>query len=158
LLKRPEATAESSHGRRPLLRGPKNISMSEYVNKIEAAPGDISLLLRAHAELRCLRCEVLPVLLQLETGEDLPEEQYGAAMAYLEVTTLEASRHARESDCAHRELCGRPPAEARSGEDGVDLHRAALRYYEAVRMLRGVLCLRVSAALGGCEPENVCLR
>lgn len=136
---------------------PKNISMSESVNKIAASPGDISLLLRAHAELRCLRCEVLPVLLQLETGEGLPEEQYGAAMAYLEVTTIEASRHARETDCAHRQLRGEIPLSSPARDGGIDLRRAACRYYEAVKMLRAALWLRANAALSGCEPEQMCL-
>ena len=61
---------------------------------------DISLLLRAHAEQRWLSHEVLPVLRQLEQRDCLPEEQLGAALAYLEVLWIEASQRAAETDAA----------------------------------------------------------
>ena len=61
-------------------------------------PSDICLLLRAHAEQRWLCHEVLPVLRQLERGDSLPEEQLGAALAYLEVLWIEASQRAAETD------------------------------------------------------------
>src|SRR2546423_1828532 len=67
---------------------------------------DISLLLRAHAEQRWLSHEVLPVLRQLEQRDCLPEEQLGAALAYLEVLWIEASQRAAETDAAYSELQG----------------------------------------------------
>ncbi len=44
------------------------------------------------------------MLRQLETPDALPEEQLGAALAYLEVTWLEAARHAAETDAAFAAL------------------------------------------------------
>ena len=48
--------------------------------------------------------EVLPVLRQLKQRESLPEEQLGAALAYLEVLWVEASQRAAETDAAHADL------------------------------------------------------
>ena len=94
---------------------------------------DISLLLRAHAEQRWLSHEVLPVLRQLEQRDCLPEEQLGAALAYLEVLWIEASQRAAETDAAYSELQGsrlyaEPPlyGKARS------YHGAVVRLREAI--------------------------
>ena len=94
---------------------------------------DISLLLRAHAEQRWLSHEVVPVLRQLEQRDCLPEEQLGAALAYLEVLWIEASQRAAESDAAYAELqvsglYGEPPlyGKARS------YHGAVVRLREAI--------------------------
>lgn len=127
--------------------------MSESFYKIAPPLHDIGLLLRAHAELRCLYREVMPVLRQLETGEDLPDEQCGAAMAYLEVSWLEARSHARETDCAHEELHGQPSADFRSSDREEDLYSGACRYYEAVKALRMEIASRVSLVLGGSKRE-----
>jgi hypothetical protein len=76
--------------------------------------------LRAHAEQRWLSREVVPVVRQLETREDLPEEQVGAALAYLEVIWSEASRRAGNTDgaCTRLDLClsaaADPPLAARA--------------------------------------------
>src|SRR5271163_4248519 len=61
---------------------------------------DVCLLLRAHAEQRWLSRELVPVLRQLEHRESLPQEQLGAALAYLEVLWAEASQRAAETETA----------------------------------------------------------
>src|ERR1700677_4977191 len=63
-------------------------------------PSDVCLILRAHAEQRWLSREVLLVLRQLQTPDGVPDEQLGAALAYLEVTWLEPTRLAVETDAA----------------------------------------------------------
>ncbi|HEV7943606.1 MAG TPA: hypothetical protein VGP17_12490 [Solirubrobacteraceae bacterium] len=131
-------------------------NMSERINKIEGSsggaelPADVDLMLRAHAETRCLSREVIPVLRQIETGNGLPQEQYGAAMAYLEVTWLAARRCAQESDAAHRQLCALPSDETGTRADRDELHGGACRYYESVKDLRGVVQRRVSMLLDAC--------
>lgn len=127
--------------------------MPEHLNKIETPPveakaSEVSLMLRAHAELRCLSREVIPVLRQVETRDGLPSEQLGAAMAYLEVTWLEARQRAQETDCVRRELAAARPSHAGRGDDR--LHNGACRYYEAVRVLRDAVQRRVGPMLGAC--------
>ena len=100
-------------------------------------PPDVCLLLRADAEQCWLRREVIPVLRQLETREQLPDEQVEAALAYLEVMWNEAKARARETDAAHAHL---------DAEDGGrdELSGPAGRYHAAVRVLRGVVAERVT--------------
>ncbi len=128
--------------------------MSEHVNKIEAVPADVSLMLRAHAELRSLTREVLPVLRHLETGAGLPEDQHDAALAYLELAWSEARRCASESDAAHARLCtlrrASDDALVEGGEEE-DLLVGACRYYEAARAQRDRLARRVGRLLPGGE-------
>lgn len=99
-------------------------------------PPDVALLLRAHSEQLWLSREVIPVVRQIETGERLPEEQFPAAAAYLEVIWAEAVGLAREAEAALRrldalDLADRPlPARAR-------------RYHVSVRVLREAVALRV---------------
>jgi hypothetical protein len=69
---------------------------------------DVRLLLRAHAEEVWLRRRVLPVVGELEDGTAVPEEQLGAALAYLEVIWLEALRRAAETDAAGAALVPDP--------------------------------------------------
>jgi hypothetical protein len=100
-------------------------------------PSDVHLLLRADAEQHWLQREVLPVLRHLEAPEQLPEEEVGAALAYLEAMWDEAMVRAHETDAAHRHLCGRPAQrETLAGPAG--------RYHAAVRTLRGILARRVT--------------
>lgn len=101
-------------------------------------PSDVCLLLRAHAEQRWLSREVIPVLRQLQTREHLPEEQVGAALAYLEVIWVEAQQRAKETDAAAVHL-GESSTEQLSGK--------ASRYHHAVRNLREVASGRVSVLL-----------
>lgn len=128
--------------------------MSEHINKIERPsagaelPADVDLMLRAHAETRCLSREVIPVLRQIETGHGLPCEQYGAAMAYLEVSWLQARRCAQESDAAYRQLTALPSRETDTRQDPDELHGRACRYYESVKTLRDVARRRVGMLLG----------
>jgi hypothetical protein len=91
---------------------------------------DICLLLRSHAEQRWLSHEVLPVLRQLEHRESLPEEQLGAALAYLEVLWIEAAQRAAETDAAYLAL----QVESLYGE--APLHGKARGYHAAVVRLR----------------------
>jgi hypothetical protein len=102
--------------------------MSHYSD--QSPPSDVCLLLRADAEQRWLSREVVPVLRQLETPEELPEEQLGAALAYLEVIWLEASLLASETDAAFAALDGFAP----DAEEA--LPSKARRFHASVRFLR----------------------
>jgi hypothetical protein len=102
-------------------------------------PSDVCLLLRAHAEQRWLNREVIPVLRQLQALDEIPEDQLGAALAYLEVTWLEAARLAVETEAAFADL------EAARLATEETLPSKARSYHAAVRTLRGVIGRRVSA-------------
>jgi hypothetical protein len=107
-----------------------------------ADPPDICLLLRAHGEQRWLVSKVVPIVRQLEQPGLVPEDQVGAALAYLEVLWLDACNRACETDAAHAEL-------KRSDSEGDRiLHEKARRYYAAVRRLRSAVGRRVSALTG----------
>ncbi|HEY1458204.1 MAG TPA: hypothetical protein VGF15_06765 [Solirubrobacteraceae bacterium] len=103
-------------------------------------PSDVCLLLRAHAEQRWLSREVIPVLRQLETREQLPEEQFGAALAYLEVIWIEAQQRSRETDAAAADML-EPSSEQTL------LSGKACRYRQSVKNLRQVVDHRVEAIL-----------
>ncbi|MGA9313108.1 MAG: hypothetical protein WBV77_00620, partial [Solirubrobacteraceae bacterium] len=92
-------------------------------------PSDIRLLLRADAEQHWLHREVIPVLRHLEAPKRLPEEEVGAALAYLEAMWDEAMARALETDAVHGCLCAR-------SEQGETLAGPAGRYHAAVRALR----------------------
>lgn len=113
---------------------------------LNSNPSDICLLLRAHAEQRWLTAQVLPVVRQLERAGAIPDEQTGAALAYLEVLWLDARARAADTDAAHAELC----REAVRG-DRVLCERAR-RYHAAVRRLRAAVERRV-ATLTGSGPQ-----
>jgi hypothetical protein len=100
-------------------------------------PSDIRLLLRADAEQCWLHHEVIPVLREVETCDDPPTEELGAALAYLEAMWDEATMRAHETDAAYRQLhsCEQAP-EALAGPAG--------RYHAAVRMLREIIADRVA--------------
>jgi hypothetical protein len=98
---------------------------------------DICLLLRAHAEQRWLSHEVVPVLRQLEQRESLPEEQLGAALAYLEVLWFEASQRAAETDAAYAQL------QAAAAVSEPPLHSKARSYHGAVLKLRQAIARHV---------------
>jgi hypothetical protein len=120
--------------------------MSHYSDQSNP-PSDVCLLLRAYAEQRWLSREVVPVLRQLESPDALPEEQLGAALAYLEVIWLEASRHAIETDAAFTALEDTAP----DAEEA--LPSKARRYYAAVYFLREAVGQHVSTLLA--TPEDV---
>jgi hypothetical protein len=105
-------------------------------------PQDICLLLRLHAEEHWLTNEVLPVLRELEPPSSIPEEQLGAALAYLEVLWLDACTRAAETDTAFATL-GR----ADSPLDPV-LDERTRRYHAAVRRLRTAVGHRVAERTG----------
>lgn len=112
-------------------------------------PSDVCLLLRTYAEQRWLSREVVPVLRQLETPDTLPEEQLGAALAYLEVTWLEAARHAAETDAALADL----ETTRLTAEEA--LPSKARRYHAAVRFLRETVGRHVDAFIAApCNTER----
>lgn len=100
-------------------------------------PQDICVLLRVHGEEHWLIAEVLPVLRELEEPGLIPEDQLGAALAYLEILWLDARRRAAETDAAYARL---DPADAQ--RDPI-LQEKANRYHAAVRRLRTRLDGRV---------------
>ncbi len=136
-------------------------------------PSDVCLLLRAHAEQRWLSLEVAPVLHQLRQRDSLPEEQLGAALAYLEVLWIEASQRAAETDAAYAELeaseraaktdaahakleaseraaktdLAQAEPDASPGSGGWTLPSKARRYRVAVLTLRDVFGRQVAALL-----------
>ncbi len=110
-------------------------AISDHSNLSE--PQDICVLLRAHGEERWLITEVLPVLRHLEQPGAIPEDQLGAALAYLELLWLDASRRAAETDAAYARL---DPSDA---ERDPILHEKAARYHAAVRRLRAKFDRRV---------------
>jgi hypothetical protein len=127
----------------------------------QSPPSDVCLLLRAHAEQRWLSLEVSPVLHQLQQRDSLPEEQLGAALAYLEVLWIEASQRAAETDAAYVQLeASQRTAEADATETAdtlaEDIFRedadqtlpsSARRYHAAVRNMRAGLARHVAALI-----------
>jgi len=117
----------------------------------QSPPSDVCLLLRAHAEQRWLSLELSPVLRQLQQRDSLPEEQLGAALAYLEVLWIEASQRAAETDAAYATLmaCERTAETDATGtlpdaaidDGGWTLPSKARRYHAAVQTLREVLAI-----------------
>lgn len=92
------------------------------------------------------------MLQEVETHEELPEEEVGAALAYLEAMWNEATLRARETDAAHSHLRSRE-------EECEALWGPASRYHAAVRVLRGIVADRVTPfvddpALGLDEGES----
>jgi hypothetical protein len=126
-------------------------------NSDQPPPSDVCLLLRAHAEQRWLSLQLSPVLRQLQQPDSLPEEQLGAALAYLEVLWIEAAQRAAETDaaCAALEACERAAetgdastlGDLRIDNGGWTLPSKARRYHAAVRTLRAVLGHHVSILL-----------
>lgn len=139
-------------GSEPFPKAQMAVRMSEHINQIEGLPADVNLMLRAHAELRCLSREVIPVLRQVETKNGLPDEQLGAAMAYLEVTWIEAQRRAAETDLARRELATSAQGALPPRPDE-DLHGRACRYYDAVKALRETAARRIAPALSASRQD-----
>jgi hypothetical protein len=115
---------------------------------IPSHPSDICLLLRAYAEQRWLTNELLPVVHELECPALIPEDQLGAALAYLEVMWVDARRRAAETEAAFEALsCG-------GGAHSEVLSERARRYNAAVRRLRRSVEERVRHLTHlGCPPE-----
>ncbi len=105
-------------------------------------PSDIRLLLRADAEQNWLHREVLPVLREIESEQERPEEEVGAALAYLEAMWDEATLRARQTDAAHSDLHA---PEQRC----TTLVEPAGRYHAAVRALRRIVAERVRPFVDG---------
>jgi hypothetical protein len=113
-----------------------------------AHPPDISLILRAHAEQLWLLSEVVPIVRQLEQAGVIPEDQIGAALAYLEVLWLDASGRAAETDAARAAL------DRASAQLDRVLYEKARRYHAAVRRLRTAVGRRVAALTGLTGPSG----
>jgi hypothetical protein len=109
---------------------------------LTADPPDICLILRAHGEQLWLTAEVVPIVRELEQPGAIPEDQVGAALAYLEVMWLDASARAAETDAARAEL------ERTCGERDRVLSQRACRYHAAVRRLRAAVSCRVAELVG----------
>jgi hypothetical protein len=110
-------------------------------------PADVCLLLRAHAEQHWLSQEVVPVLRQLARPDSLlPEEQLGAALAYLEVLWIEASGRAAETDAAFAEL------DCPGVEGDRALSEEARAYHTAICGLRRAVARSVAGLVG--EPSH----
>jgi hypothetical protein len=105
-------------------------------------PPDISLILRAHGEQLWLTAEVVPIVRELEEPGAIPDDLLGAALAYLEVTWLDAAARAAETDAARAEL-----DRAHGERDGV-LREKACRYHAAVHRLRSAVARRVADLVG----------
>jgi hypothetical protein len=103
-------------------------------------PPDICLLLRVDAEQRWLVSKVIPLLRQLEQPGEIPSEETGPALAYLEVQWLEAGLRAAETDAAATKL---EPAGAGADGSVSALTEKAHRYHAAVRRLRQAVDRRV---------------
>lgn len=111
----------------------------------QSPPSDMCLLLRADAEHRWLRREVITVLEEMRARK-LAEQDVGAALAYLEAMWDEAQIRARETDAAHSAL--RP-------EQGGSLSDQARRYHAAVQGMRRLLSDRLARAIAsGVEPQE----
>jgi hypothetical protein len=118
---------------------------------------DVCLLLRAHAEQGWLSHELVPVLRQFEQRDLLPEEQLGAALAYLEVLWLEASERAAETEAAFAEL----DSIHISPNPSPSLSREARDYHDAVSALRksverhvARILARSAPSVPGCGPAR----
>jgi hypothetical protein len=93
------------------------------------------------------------VLRQLQAPDEIPEDQLGAALAYLEVTWLEAGRLAAETDAALADLEAARLAAEEAAEEA--LPSKARGYYAAVRTLRGVIARRVAALVAApCDEAD----
>jgi hypothetical protein len=125
--------------------------MSHYSD--HSPPSDVCLLLRVHAEQRWLSREVLPVLRQLQMPEEIPEEQLGAALAYLEVIWLEAVRLAAETDAAFADLDDAAPSDSAE-----TLPSKARGYHAAVGTLRETVALDVFALIAPPRDGVPCAR
>ena len=100
---------------------------------------DVCLLLRAHAEQRCLNDDVAPIVRKLQERDDLPEEQLSAALVHLEIIWIKASRRAAEADAAYEDLNAHDSERALSG--------LARGYHAGVCALRRSLARRVQELL-----------
>jgi hypothetical protein len=114
-------------------------------NSNHSNPADICLMLRAHAEELWLCAEVLPVVRQLEQPGSVPEDQLGAALAYLELLWVGACKRAAETESAFAALV----SPHRGGEEA--LHAQARRLHAAVRAMRKAVSSRVARLIA---PPN----
>ncbi len=110
---------------------------------------DIRLMLHCHCEQLWLSTQVVPIMRQLEQRGAIPEDQLGAALAYLEVLWIDASRRAAATDSAFAEVA------SANGYDGV-LRADARRYHAAVCTLRELLAAHVSRLTAPRVPPRVC--
>ncbi|MHB8240413.1 MAG: hypothetical protein ACYDHN_00315 [Solirubrobacteraceae bacterium] len=136
LLKQVHPAAEATGEPKHFDLGPTPVYAMDKTSRL-SDPQDICLLLRAHGEQRWLIFEVLPVLRQIETPGSIPEDQLGAAYAYLELLWMDARRRARETDAC---------AQLNHSVNKLDqvLYEKASRYHAAVRRLRVAIGRRIA--------------
>jgi hypothetical protein len=108
---------------------------------LDPQPCCVTLLLRAHAEQSFLRREVLPVLSQLEAPGELDCAERAAALAFLEVSWLQAQLRAFTTDLTHASIIAAGPPERDS------LRAPAERYYRNLRALRAHTSERIKAVV-----------
>jgi hypothetical protein len=94
---------------------------------------------------------VIPVLRQIETSEELPDEQLPAAVAYLEVIWSEALARARDTDAERHRLDERGPLEQ-------PLLLKAHHYHATVSSLRQAVARRVEPLLAVSPSSRVTAR
>src|SRR5271154_6807039 len=121
---------------------PPRAWMPQMTNQSDSSPlSDVCLLLRAHAEQGWLSHELVPVLRQLEHRDALPEEQLGAALAYLEALWAEAAQRAADTEAAYADL------DAIEASANPALSKEARSYHLAVCTLRESLARHVAQLL-----------
>ena len=128
----------------PQARFPRMSARSPHQLHAPATP-EVALLLRAHSEQQWLSREVVPVVRQIATREELPEEQLPAAQAYLEVIWSEAGQRAGDTDKAL--TCLDLTLPAHESPDCVALAARARRYRAAVVVMRETLLGQVAPLL-----------
>ncbi len=111
-------------------------------------PPDICLMLRSHCEQLWLISQVVPVLRELERPDSIPGDELGAALAYLEVLWIDASRRAAETEAAFAALI------ASNGSGDRVLNAEARRYHAAVSAQRDVVSRHVAHRLAIGYPEG----
>jgi hypothetical protein len=105
-------------------------------------PADICLLLRAYGEHRWLVSELIPVLRDVTTPDAIAEDELPAALAYLEVLSIDASRRAAATEASLAELLASDPFRQRPLSD------QACRYHAWVSALRKLVAGEAARASG----------
>lgn len=113
-------------------------------NPSRTLASDVCLILRADNEMRCLSREVIPVMREIEASKDMLGSERDAALAYLEVSWLEAQRRASATDGAYEQL----KAALGVGDcERDEIYGHACRYRSAVLRLREVVRRRIAPLL-----------
>jgi len=121
---------------------PRSSQHTQERQDVPIAPlTDVCLLLRAHAEQSCLNHDVVPIVRKLQQRDHLTEEELSAALVWLEVVWIKASKRAVETDAAYEDLKAFDVADERALSD------TARGYHAAVCTLRRSVAHRVHELL-----------